>query len=56
MPMLPDGIEQLVAVQQFAGSVEHDLEQRESLRLGVPVADPMRGGAEFERLVDACLG
>lgn len=27
----------------------------ESARLGVPVADPMRGGADFERLVDACL-
>jgi hypothetical protein len=23
--------------------------------LGMPVADPIRGGAEFERLVDACL-
>jgi uncharacterized NAD-dependent epimerase/dehydratase family protein len=28
----------------------------ESARLGLPVADPMRGGEEFERLVDACLG
>ena len=27
----------------------------ESARLGLPVADPMRGGAEFERLVDSCL-
>jgi len=27
----------------------------ESLRLGLPVADPMRGGAAFARLVDACL-
>jgi uncharacterized NAD-dependent epimerase/dehydratase family protein len=27
----------------------------ESARLGLPVADPMRGGAEFERLVDNCL-
>jgi uncharacterized NAD-dependent epimerase/dehydratase family protein len=27
----------------------------ERARLGVPVADPMRGGVEFERLVDACL-
>jgi uncharacterized NAD-dependent epimerase/dehydratase family protein len=25
-------------------------------RLGMPVADPVRGGAPFERLVDACLG
>jgi uncharacterized NAD-dependent epimerase/dehydratase family protein len=28
----------------------------ESARLALPVADPMRGGADFERLVDACLG
>jgi uncharacterized NAD-dependent epimerase/dehydratase family protein len=28
---------------------------KESTRLGMPVADPMRGGLEFERLVDACL-
>jgi uncharacterized NAD-dependent epimerase/dehydratase family protein len=27
----------------------------ESARLGLPVADPIRGGAAFERLVDACL-
>jgi uncharacterized NAD-dependent epimerase/dehydratase family protein len=27
----------------------------ESARLGLPVADPMRGGTEFEHLVDACL-
>jgi uncharacterized NAD-dependent epimerase/dehydratase family protein len=27
----------------------------ESARLGIAVADPMRGGAELERLVDACL-
>jgi uncharacterized NAD-dependent epimerase/dehydratase family protein len=27
----------------------------ESDRLGVPVADPIRGGVAFERLVDACL-
>jgi uncharacterized NAD-dependent epimerase/dehydratase family protein len=28
---------------------------KESARLGLPVADPMRGGAEFDRLVIACL-
>ena len=28
---------------------------QESARLQLPVADPMRGGAEFERLADACL-
>jgi uncharacterized NAD-dependent epimerase/dehydratase family protein len=27
----------------------------ESARLGLPVADPMRAGADFERLIDACL-
>jgi uncharacterized NAD-dependent epimerase/dehydratase family protein len=27
----------------------------ESERLGLPVADPIRGGAAFERLVDECL-
>jgi uncharacterized NAD-dependent epimerase/dehydratase family protein len=27
----------------------------ESARLGMPVADPIRGGEEFERLLDACL-
>ena len=26
-----------------------------ALRLGLPVADPMRGGEAFARLVDACL-
>ncbi|MET0230023.1 MAG: DUF1611 domain-containing protein [Rhodanobacteraceae bacterium] len=26
-----------------------------AVRLGLPVADPIRGGAEFDRLVDACL-
>jgi hypothetical protein len=30
--------------------------EREAARLGLPVADPMRGGPEFERLVDACVG
>jgi uncharacterized NAD-dependent epimerase/dehydratase family protein len=29
---------------------------QESARLGLPVADPMRPGAEFERLIDSCLG
>jgi uncharacterized NAD-dependent epimerase/dehydratase family protein len=32
-----------------------DLMAIQSQRLGLPVADPIRGGAEFERLVDACL-
>jgi len=34
----------------------HELLARESRQLALPVADPMRGGPEFERLVDACLG
>jgi uncharacterized NAD-dependent epimerase/dehydratase family protein len=33
----------------------HQLCQSESQRLGLPVADPMRGGEAFERLVDAAL-
>jgi uncharacterized NAD-dependent epimerase/dehydratase family protein len=28
---------------------------RESERLGLPVADPIRGGDDFERLVDSCV-
>ena len=31
------------------------LMQRTSESLGLPVADPMRGGAAFERLIEACL-
>ena len=31
------------------------LMKRTSESLGLPVADPMRGGAAFERLVEACL-
>jgi uncharacterized NAD-dependent epimerase/dehydratase family protein len=29
--------------------------KEEAARLQLPVADPMRGGAELERLVDSCL-
>ena len=29
---------------------------RESERLGLPVADPIRGGDRFDRLLDCCLG
>ena len=32
-----------------------ELIARESVRLRLPVADPIRGGAAFEALVDACL-
>jgi uncharacterized NAD-dependent epimerase/dehydratase family protein len=31
------------------------LMMRESARLGLPVADPIRGGEAFDRLVDSCL-
>jgi hypothetical protein len=27
----------------------------EAARLNLPVADPMRGGPRFDRLVDSCL-
>jgi uncharacterized NAD-dependent epimerase/dehydratase family protein len=33
----------------------HRLLAEQSARLGLPVADPMRGGAAFEALVDSCL-
>jgi uncharacterized NAD-dependent epimerase/dehydratase family protein len=33
----------------------HRLLAEQSARLGLPVADPMRGGAAFEQLVDSCL-
>lgn len=33
----------------------HELMARESHRLGLPAADPLRPGTEFERLVDSCL-
>ena len=29
--------------------------ERESGRLNLPVADPMRGGEPFERLIDSCI-
>lgn len=39
----------------FDEDAAYELLGKESARLGLPVADPMRGGLEFERLVDACL-
>ncbi len=36
-------------------STARELMAQESARLGLPVADPMRPGAEFERLIDSCL-
>lgn len=32
-----------------------ELLDRESWRLGIPVADPIRGGERFERLLESCL-
>ena len=40
---------------QLEAGAARDLLTIQSQRLGLPVADPMRGGAEFARLVDACL-
>jgi uncharacterized NAD-dependent epimerase/dehydratase family protein len=40
---------------QFREAEALQLMAEESRKLGLPVADPMRGGALFERLVDACL-
>ncbi len=40
---------------QLEARAAHDLLARESGRLGLPVADPMRPGPEFERLIDSCL-
>jgi uncharacterized NAD-dependent epimerase/dehydratase family protein len=37
------------------GDCARELLARESRRLGLPVADPVRGGTEFQQLVDACL-
>jgi uncharacterized NAD-dependent epimerase/dehydratase family protein len=33
-----------------------ELMKREASRLRLPVADPVRGGTEFDRLVEACIG
>jgi uncharacterized NAD-dependent epimerase/dehydratase family protein len=37
-------------------SAARELMAQQSARLGLPVADPMRPGPEFERLIDSCLG
>ena len=36
-------------------SAARELLARESMQLGLPAADPMRKGPEFQRLIDACL-
>jgi len=40
---------------QLDAEAARELMAIHSQRLGLPVADPIRGGPEFERLVDACL-
>lgn len=40
----------------LAAAEAEALLDREADRLGLPVADPIRGGARFERLLDRCLG
>jgi len=40
----------------LSGEDAAELLDRESARLRLPVADPMRGGERFERLIDRCLG
>jgi uncharacterized NAD-dependent epimerase/dehydratase family protein len=39
----------------LAGDDAQRLMANESARLGLPIADPMRGGEEFERLVSSCV-
>jgi uncharacterized NAD-dependent epimerase/dehydratase family protein len=39
----------------FSESDAADLWQAETIRLGLPAADPIRGGAAFEALVENCL-
>jgi uncharacterized NAD-dependent epimerase/dehydratase family protein len=40
---------------QLSNDEAQQLMAAESRRLQLPVADPIRGGADFERLVDSCL-
>lgn len=40
---------------KLSESEARQLMASESRRLGMPVADPIRGGEEFERLLDGCL-
>src|SRR5690606_11364349 len=48
------GVSLNTAHMQLEDAAEHMAQ--EEARLGCPVADPIRGGAALERLVDACLG
>jgi len=40
---------------RLAADIAEAVIDEHTARLGLPVADPIRGGATFERLVDACL-
>lgn len=40
---------------KLAAAAARELLASEARRLGLPVADPIRGGPEFNQLVDACL-
>ena len=39
----------------LVASSARELLARESMQLGIPAADPMRKGPEFQRLIDSCL-
>ena len=41
--------------EAFNGAEALALMSKESNRLGLPVGDPIRGGADFEALIDSCL-
>lgn len=45
-----------VNTSELAERDANDLLEAHSAQLKLPVADPMRAGAAFERLVDSCLG
>ena len=40
---------------QLEANAARELLARETQRLGLPAADPIRRGPEFEQLVDSCL-
>ena len=40
---------------RLSETAARELLARESNRLGLPVADPIRGGAEFDALIASCL-
>jgi len=44
-----------INTSRLDASAAHELLARESLRLGLPAADPIRQGPEFKQLVDSCL-